>query len=425
MPMNEYGEIIRNSSSPQPVPSSNNGNRNNGSESGFFFLIIGIGILIVIILGLISITGNNKDTGNIENRNTSQNVSSSTETDNIISAELQSDVIYNWNLDTSLITDTELISEIHGDTCVVETQNGLKATFFDGDNDYISCGTGFNLTEHWSFHTTICCQDIFKEYSAFFAKYETNSFGPYAFSVRDGKINCWFSDQNGGHVELESNCSISNNEWIDIIVTKDYQHICLYLNGEMDSETDVNCITDSEDMVTIGRQELMFEPYEELQFTGYIGEVSIYERTLTYNEIQKIVEKNRYLSVVESVDKSVVSTESPFEQKYWVIFTEKYRDNRVEASTINSSLSTDKLYFVWDSSVELNDTSSSNECMQFFLNGVNEWEFMGTYHRMTDGATNVLASNLDVYDSDGKLIIKGCPYSEINWEDIAQYQSQN
>ena len=63
--------------------------------------------------------------------------------------------------------------------------------------------------------------------------------------------------------------------------------------------------------------------------------------------------------------------------------------------------------------------------MQFFLNGVNEWEFMGTYHRMTDGATNVLASNLDVYDSDGKLIIKGCPYSEINWGNIAQYQSQN
>ena len=164
MPMNESGEIIRNSSSPPPVPSSNNGNRNNGSESNFFFLIIGIGILIVIILGLVSITGNNKDTGNIENNDTSQNTSSSIETDNNISGELQSDVIYNWNLTTSLITDTELISEIHGYTCVVETKNGLKSTFFDGDNDYISCGTGFNLTDHWTFHTTICCQDISKHH---------------------------------------------------------------------------------------------------------------------------------------------------------------------------------------------------------------------------------------------------------------------
>lgn len=421
MPMNEYGEIIRNSSR-QPVPSSNNGNRNSGNKSSIIFLIIGIGILIVIILGLISITGNNKDTGNIENHNVSQDVSSANGTTDNISDELQSDVIYNWNLTTSLSADTELISEIYGDTCVVETQNGLKATFFDGDNDYISCGTGFNLTDFWTFHTTICCQDISKEYSAFFAKYETNSYGPYAFSVRDGKINCWFTDQNGGHVELESNRSISNNEWVDIIVTKDNQHICLYLNGEMDAETDVNCITESKDMVTIGRQELMFEPYEDLQFTGYISEISIYERTLDDTEIQRIVEKNGFLSGVEGIEKSTVSTESPFEQKYWVIFTEEYRDNRVEAATINSSLPADKLYFIWDSSVELNDTTSSDECMQFFLNGVDEWEFIGTYHRMTDGATNVLASNLDVYDSDGNLLIKGCPYSEIDWTNITQYQ---
>ena len=105
-----------------------------------------------------------------------------------------------------------------------------------------------------------------------------------------------------------------------------------------------------------------------------------------------------------------------------MIFTEEYRDNRVEAATINSSLPADKLYFIWDSSVELNDTTSSDECMQFFLNGVDEWEFIGTYHRMTDGATNVLASNLDVYDSDGNLLIKGCPYSEIDWTNITQYQ---
>lgn len=113
---------------------------------------------------------------------------------------------------------------------------------------------------------------------------------------------------------------------------------------------------------------------------------------------------------------------SPFKQKYWIIFTEGNRDNRVEASTIDSSISSENLYFVWDSSIELNDTSSSKRCNQFCLKGSSNWEQIGDYSRLTDWATNIIASNLDVYDSSGNLICKKILYQDIDWDKVSSYQ---
>lgn len=113
---------------------------------------------------------------------------------------------------------------------------------------------------------------------------------------------------------------------------------------------------------------------------------------------------------------------SPFKQKYWIIFTEGNRSDRVEASTIDSSISPENLYFVWDSSVELNDTSGSQRCDQFYLADSNSWDQIGDYSRLTDWATNIIASNLDVYDSSGNLICKKVQYQDIDWDKINFYR---
>lgn len=133
---------------------------------------------------------------------------------------------------------------------------------------------------------------------------------------------------------------------------------------------------------------------------------------------------NESLIEEESLDKDVetfeVNTESPFNQKYWVIFTEAYRGDRVEASSIDSTISPEELYFIWDSSIELNDTSGSDECDQYYLTDSDEWEQIGSYSRLTDGASSIIASNLDVYDAAGNIICKGCAFSDIDWSLIDQ-----
>ena len=113
---------------------------------------------------------------------------------------------------------------------------------------------------------------------------------------------------------------------------------------------------------------------------------------------------------------------SPFKQKYWVIFTEGYRNSRVEVSTIDSSLPEDQIYIVWSSSMNLNNTSGSSGCDQYYLDENNGWVYMRNYWRLTDWATNVIASNLDIRDRSGNLILGKCQYSGINWNLVNSYR---
>ena len=112
--------------------------------------------------------------------------------------------------------------------------------------------------------------------------------------------------------------------------------------------------------------------------------------------------------------------DSPFEGKYWVIFTEGTRNDRVEATSVDAiSL---KLHVVWDGALYLSKTNGGSKYIQYYLDEKGRWCEMGKYFRFSDNASNVIASNLDVYDSNGNLLIEGCAYSDIDWDLINQYR---
>ena len=112
--------------------------------------------------------------------------------------------------------------------------------------------------------------------------------------------------------------------------------------------------------------------------------------------------------------------DSPFEGKYWVIFTEGTRNDRVEATSVDAiSL---KLRVIWDGALYLSKTNGGSKYIQYYLDENGEWCEMGKYFRFSDSASNVIASNLDVYDGNGNLLLKGCAYSDIDWDLINQYR---
>lgn len=113
---------------------------------------------------------------------------------------------------------------------------------------------------------------------------------------------------------------------------------------------------------------------------------------------------------------------TPFQQRYWVIFTEGYRNNRVEASTFDSTLPADQLSIIWNSALMINDSSGSDGCDQYYLDDNGEWVYTGNYHRLSDKAANVLASNLNIVDRNGNVIISASPYSMIDWDEIDSFQ---
>ena len=90
---------------------------------------------------------------------------------------------------------------------------------------------------------------------------------------------------------------------------------------------------------------------------------------------------------------------------YWIIFKEGYRSGRVELSVFDITNPTDDLHIVWDRNLKLNDHSKFNQCNQYYIGDNNKWvKFVTGYGVMSDYATEIIASNLDVYNRSGELI---------------------
>ncbi|MCI8957431.1 MAG: hypothetical protein HFG29_10785 [Eubacterium sp.] len=108
-------------------------------------------------------------------------------------------------------------------------------------------------------------------------------------------------------------------------------------------------------------------------------------------------------------------------QTYWIAFREGFRNDRVELTTCNISGDAGKAYIKWNKSLILQGKSASGRYNQYKLSETGSWEQIGSYVRFTDYATSIIASNLDVYDSQGNLILaksnlNGYPkyYSKVN-----------
>ncbi len=140
----------------------------------------------------------------------------------------------------------------------------------------------------------------------------------------------------------------------------------------------------------------------------------------------KLKKNNSSISLLATSNNEVNSislvSENFSNQTYWVIFSEGYRNDRIEMSTIDSSLPPDDLYIIWDTSLVINNSSKSGKCKQYYRDENGEWIYMGEYGRLTDKATKITASNLDIYDKDGNLIMEKTSYYDINWDKIDSYR---
>lgn len=106
-------------------------------------------------------------------------------------------------------------------------------------------------------------------------------------------------------------------------------------------------------------------------------------------------------------------------QKYWVIFKEGYRGERIEMSTFNANINVGKEpWILWDRNLTVQDAEVIGDYNQYCLNDDKNWEQIGSYHLLTDYATTIIASNLNVFDTDGKLVVASSVYNSENEEPI-------
>lgn len=93
-------------------------------------------------------------------------------------------------------------------------------------------------------------------------------------------------------------------------------------------------------------------------------------------------------------------------QKYWVIFNEGFRNNRLEMSTFETDSTNDGAYIIWNGSLRpASKKGNISRCNQFYYSS-SEWKYIGNYGILSDRATKVFASNVNIYDRSGKLLFK-------------------
>lgn len=125
-------------------------------------------------------------------------------------------------------------------------------------------------------------------------------------------------------------------------------------------------------------------------------------------------------------------------QKYWVIFREGFRNDRIEMSTCNITGNAEDACIEWDEGLFLKNGNANGEYNQYCLDE-NNWKQIGTYNIFTDYATSVIASNMDIYNAAGDLVLEktDCLYpnsnsvsnghiykrydKEMNWSDAKAY----
>ena len=185
------------------------------------------------------------------------------------------------------------------------TKSGA-ALYLDGDGDYLKIDRKFNLPNEYTVSVWVKSDDIAREYAAIFAKYETNYFGPFDFSLHYGVPNLWLSDGEGGHVEVDAETKLEAGKWYHIafvvrIPVEASKHrgpvlnhqLKIYINGELETEAAVPPVLNNKDEVTIGRQSLLYPPdmkaaNYKLQYKGFIDELRIYGKPLSEMEISAL-----------------------------------------------------------------------------------------------------------------------------------------
>lgn len=102
---------------------------------------------------------------------------------------------------------------------------------------------------------------------------------------------------------------------------------------------------------------------------------------------------------------------------YWVVFYEGFRNKRLEMSTFDSIGET---YIVWNTSLKA--MNQDGKCNQYYFDDNNEWKKIGTYSILTDYAVDIVASNVDIYNSNHELIYGKSDYNNY---DFAEYRNYN
>lgn len=115
--------------------------------------------------------------------------------------------------------------------------------------------------------------------------------------------------------------------------------------------------------------------------------------------------------------KTYKNTVTEPEQEYWVVYDGGEKRTQWEMASVDAEGSRDNLKVIWNDggSLTLEGDQSHSDFNRYRNTSDGEFDLQGSYDSFTSYAHSVLASNLDVYDTDGRLIVKASDWDDTPW----------
>mgnify|MGYP003089328259 FL=1 len=102
-----------------------------------------------------------------------------------------------------------------------------------------------------------------------------------------------------------------------------------------------------------------------------------------------------------------------------MIYRNGHQNERIEATSVDSTHVPEMLHAVLeDYELTLNDDDGADNWTGYILSETGEWIDDGYSWPLADKTKTIIASNLDVYDDEGNLILAKSRYSDIDWSTV-------
>lgn len=113
-------------------------------------------------------------------------------------------------------------------------------------------------------------------------------------------------------------------------------------------------------------------------------------------------------------------------QQYYVIYREGWRNNRIEVTFFDITDNDGRQYLIWDgNNIVLNSAVKYTRDSKWYLKG-SEWiHFEDNHYQPSDHATEIISSNLDIYDKNGNLFLSNDDIVLTQKEDLPAFPNMS
>jgi hypothetical protein len=175
--------------------------------------------------------------------------------------------------------------------------SGLWCLSFDGNDDYIDCGSGASLAfdEVQSFSILLWMKAPATGHATEYPRLVRKGNNYYIYKY-PGQNKCYFSIHDGAHLGSCQPTGMWDDRWhhLVMVVDRSAQQLYGYVDGWLDAyDSDISNVGDGSglsDHLFLGSDEAINH-----DLYGFIGRVSIYNRALSALEIQNRFNREKHL----------------------------------------------------------------------------------------------------------------------------------